>query len=101
MALMDLLDPVVQPYAWGSSMAIAEILGRPTPSPGPEAELWLGAHPAGPSGLQRDGRYTTLDAVIERDPEGQLGDECLARFGARLPFLLKVLAANQALSIQV
>jgi mannose-6-phosphate isomerase len=99
MASVDLLEPVVQPYAWGSSVAIGEILGRP--SPGPEAELWIGAHPSGPSGLRRDGRVSTLDVVIAEDPGRELGQSCVSRFGARLPFLLKVLAASRALSIQV
>lgn len=35
-------------YAWGSSTAIADFLGR-TPGGGPEAELWLGAHTGSPS----------------------------------------------------
>ena len=35
-------------YAWGSPTAIAELLGSPA-SGGPEAELWLGAHPGSPS----------------------------------------------------
>ena len=98
---MDLLEPVIQPYAWGSREAIAELQGRPTPSPGPEAELWMGAHPSAPSGVERDGRRTTLDAVIAADPAGELGQDCTRRFGGRLPFLLKVLAASKALSIQV
>ena len=98
---MDLLEPVIQPYAWGSREAIAELQGRPTPSPGPEAELWMGAHPSAPSGVERDGRHTTLDAVIAADPAGELGQDCTRQFGGRLPFLLKVLAASKALSIQV
>jgi mannose-6-phosphate isomerase len=98
---MDLLEPVVQPYAWGSREAIAKLQGRPVPSPGPEAELWMGAHPSAPSGIERDGRHTTLDAVIAADPDGELGAAVAARFGGRLPFLLKVLAARKALSIQV
>jgi mannose-6-phosphate isomerase len=98
---MDLLEPMVQPYAWGSRTAIAELQGRPAPAPGPEAELWMGAHPSAPSGLDREGRHATLDAVIAADPAGELGAECAARFGGRLPFLLKVLAAEKALSIQV
>src|SRR5215469_16697105 len=98
---MDLLEPVVQPYAWGSREAIAELQGRPAPSPGPEAELWMGAHPSAPSGVERNGRHTTLDAVIAADPAGELGEDCARRFGGRLPFLLKVLAASKALSIQV
>ncbi len=61
----------------------------------------MGAHPSAPSGVDRPGGRTTLDAVIAADPAGQLGAECAARFGGRLPFLLKVLAAEKALSIQV
>jgi mannose-6-phosphate isomerase len=44
---------------------------------------------------------TTLDALIEGDPVGELGAEVAERFGGRLPFLLKVLAAQKALSIQL
>jgi len=98
---MDHLQPVIEPYAWGSRHGIAELQGRPVPTPGPEAELWMGAHPKAPSGVERDGRLTTLDQVIAADPARELGTECAARFGNRLPFLLKVLSAAQALSIQV
>ena len=34
------------------------------------------------------------------DPVRELGEECVARFGPRLPFLLKVLAPGRAISIQ-
>ena len=94
---MELLQPVIRPYAWGSRTGIAELQGRPVPAPGPEAELWMGAHPSAPSGVAQ----TTLDAVIAADPDRELGPACVARFGPRLPFLLKVLSADQALSIQV
>jgi mannose-6-phosphate isomerase len=100
-ARVDLLEPVIQPYAWGSHTAIAELQGRPAPTAEPEAELWMGAHPSAPSGVRRPGGRTTLDAVIAADPPGELGAACAARFGGRLPFLLKVLAADKALSIQV
>jgi mannose-6-phosphate isomerase len=80
---------------------IAELQGRQAPAAGPEAELWMGAHPSAPSGLDRGGVRATLDAVIAADPAGELGAECAKRFGGRLPFLLKVLAAEKALSIQV
>jgi mannose-6-phosphate isomerase len=98
---VDLLEPVTQPYAWGSHTVIAELQGRPAPTAKPEAELWMGAHPSAPSVVERAGARTTLDAVIAADPAGELGAECAARFGGRLPFLLKVLAAQTALSIQV
>jgi len=88
------------PYAWGSRTAIAALQGRSTPSDRPEAELWMGAHPRGPSRLVRAGAETTLVDVIEDDAERELGSATLGRFGARLPFLLKVLAAGQPLSLQ-
>ena len=99
---MDLLRPVVRPYPWGSRTAIAELQGRPVPAPGPEAELWMGAHPSAPSGVGPDAGWpTALDAVIAADPDRELGPDCASRFGGRLPFLLKVLSAERALSIQV
>ncbi|CAL9611063.1 Mannose-6-phosphate isomerase [Streptomyces sp. enrichment culture] len=98
---MDLLRPIIKPYAWGSHDALARLQGRDAPSAGPEAELWMGAHPAGPAGLTRDGRATTLHDVVAAAPERELGAACAGRFGGRLPFLLKVLAAERPLSIQV
>jgi mannose-6-phosphate isomerase len=97
---MDLLRPVIRPYPWGTRTAIAELQGRPVPAPGPEAELWMGAHPSAPSVVHRP-PSVTLDAVIAADPERELGADVTARFGERLPFLLKVLSAEKALSIQV
>lgn len=61
----------------------------------------MGAHPSAPSVVERPGGRTTLEAVIEADPAGELGADCAARYGGRLPFLLKVLAAERALSMQV
>ena len=98
---MDLLGNTVQPYAWGSHTAIADLLGEPSPSPAPQAELWMGAHPNAPSVLTRDGRAATLQTAIAAAPGQELGAQVAERFGGRLPFLLKVLAAQKALSIQL
>src|SRR3979409_828294 len=92
---MDLLSPKVMPYPWGTRDAIADLQGRPVPAPGPEAELWMGAHPSAPAGVA----WPTLDEVIAAAPERALGAECAARCGGRLPFLLKVLSAGQALPV--
>jgi mannose-6-phosphate isomerase len=92
---MRALTGRIQPYAWGSRAAIAAIQGRPVPSETPEAELWLGAHPAAPSTV--DGGDTLAD-LIAAEPAAMLGPA--QRFG-RLPFLLKLLAADQPLSLQV
>src|SRR6202790_1485592 len=43
---MEVLRPVVRPYAWGSRHAIAELQGRPVPAPGPEAALSIQVHPS-------------------------------------------------------
>ncbi|MEU1054416.1 mannose-6-phosphate isomerase, class I [Streptomyces sp. NPDC005876] len=98
---MDLLQPIIKPYAWGSRDALARLQGRNTPSAGPEAELWMGAHPSGAAGTARGGQAMTLLDVVAEDPHRELGAACVRQFGGRLPFLLKVLAAEQPLSIQV
>ncbi|GLZ35724.1 mannose-6-phosphate isomerase, class I [Lentzea sp. NBRC 105346] len=98
---MDLLHNAVRPYAWGSRTAIAELLGKEVPAPHPEAELWMGAHPGDPSRIVgADGVERSLLDLLASDPDGQLGSRCANRWGARLPFLLKVLAAEEALSLQ-
>jgi mannose-6-phosphate isomerase len=88
-----------RPYAWGSTSAIAELLGT-SPSGGPEAELWLGAHPGSPSVILDPalaGGASNLAEWIAADPSTALG-----RFAdaGRLPFLLKILAAAHPLSLQ-
>lgn len=89
---------VVRDYSWGSTTAIQRLLGI-EPDGRPAAELWLGAHPGAPSAVADTG--ATLDTLIAEDPVRLLGQPVLARFGPRLPFLLKVLAAGTALSLQV
>lgn len=87
-------------YAWGSRTAIAEFIGAPSPTPYPQAELWFGAHPGDPAWLQTDeGERSLLDA-LQSDPDGELGPAVRGRFGDTLPFLLKVLAADEPLSLQ-
>ncbi|KID28383.1 mannose-6-phosphate isomerase, type 1 [Prauserella sp. Am3] len=98
---VELLQGAVRAYAWGSRTTIPELLGRPVPSPHPEAELWFGAHPGDPARVLRsDGTETTLLEVVDADPDGQLGARCSGRWGGRLPFLLKILAAEEPLSMQ-
>ena len=96
------IENVLRNYAWGSTTAIASLLGRPE-SGQPEAELWIGAHPDSPSvaRMPGDGTQRPLDALIASDPEHFLGAGSVAAFGPRLPFLAKILAAAQPLSLQV
>ncbi|MGK5113073.1 MULTISPECIES: mannose-6-phosphate isomerase, class I [unclassified Geodermatophilus] len=91
------LTSAVRFYPWGSRTVIPELLGQPSPADRPHAELWMGAHPDEPS-LLTDGR--SLDKAIAEEPERLLGSPVVERFGARLPFLLKVLAADAPLSLQ-
>ena len=87
----------VRYYPWGSRTVIPELLGLPAPADRPHAELWVGAHPDQPSRLT-DGR--PLDRAIAADPKALLGAHVVERFGARLPFMMKVLAAESPLSLQ-
>jgi mannose-6-phosphate isomerase len=94
------IDNTPRDYAWGSRSAIAEFRGV-APSGGPEAELWLGAHAGSPAKVA-DGASVgrqDLAAWIASEPERALGVALAAR-GARLPFLLKLLAAAEPLSLQ-
>jgi mannose-6-phosphate isomerase len=76
----QLLETVVQHYAWGSRTLIPALLGLPAPAAEPWAELWVGAHPGGPSRLP-DGR-----SLADVEPD--------------LPYLLKLLSAVEPLSLQ-
>ena len=92
---MQRLVGEVQHYDWGSDQAIPEILGE-QPNGQPWAEYWLGAHPKAPSVLAGG---VTLDQWLADHPE-ELGRASRDAFGDRLPFLLKILSASHALSIQ-
>ncbi|WP_432570931.1 mannose-6-phosphate isomerase, class I [Kineococcus sp. SYSU DK005] len=95
---MFLLENRVQPYAWGTAHAIPELLGV-QPDGTPQAELWIGAHPAAPSTAAPagGGPARPLDEVVAADPAAALGPH---RRGDRLGFLLKVLSAAAPLSLQ-
>ena len=91
------IDNSPRDYAWGSMHAIAELCGRPA-SGKPEAELWLGAHPGSPSrivNVEQAGGAHDLAEWISMDSSAVLGN------ATSFPFLLKILAAETALSIQV
>lgn len=85
------LAPALKHYAWGSRSFIPRLLGVASGDE-PVAEAWYGAHAAGPSRLD-DGE--TLDALLARSGSSWLGAS------AELPFLVKLLAADRPLSIQV
>jgi mannose-6-phosphate isomerase len=95
------IRPAVQHYEWGGTEVLPALLGIANPDRQPFAELWFGAHPKAPSTAETPQGSMPLDALIRQDPAGWLGQAVLSRFGAALPFLLKVLDARKMLSIQV
>jgi mannose-6-phosphate isomerase len=90
------LQNTIRDYAWGSHTALPELLGV-EPDGKPQAELWMGAHESAPSVLPNG---DTLYDVVSADPAAVLGAETAERFEGRFPFLAKLLAAAQPLSIQ-
>src|SRR5690625_3770485 len=89
----------VRPYPWGAKTAIPRLLGV-EPDGRPQAELWLGAHYGAPSTVVTPGGPASFDDLIAAAPKETLGESTVERFGERLPFLLKVLAAEEPLSLQ-
>tara|TARA_B100000161_G_scaffold229234_1_gene176092 strand:- start:2114 stop:3271 length:1158 start_codon:yes stop_codon:yes gene_type:complete len=94
---MDLLSPNIQHYHWGDYSFIPELQGRPKGDQ-PEAELWMGAHPTSPSRTVESDRG--LDEIISTEPQNTLGPQA-GDFQNELPFIMKILAIREPLSIQV
>ena len=90
------LQNTIRDYAWGSRTAIPELTGV-EPDGSPQAELWMGAHESAPSVLPSG--ESLYDLVASR-PSEVLGAEVAEQFDGRFPFLAKILAAEQPLSIQ-
>lgn len=97
MKALHKLNAPLKNYAWGSAEFIPKVLGN-APQPGvPVAEMWLGAHPSDSSILAESG--LSLRELIASDPKASLGRGAALAEG-ELPFLLKVLAADEPLSLQ-
>lgn len=84
------LEPVVKDYAWGNDYYIADLLELE--KDGPRAELWMGAHRQGSAVVALTGEK--LCDYLDSNP-----DFCGCNADA-FPYLLKVLAIAQSLSIQ-
>ena len=85
-SLVDLITGYLQNYEWGSLNALADLRGV-NPSGSPEAEIWFGVHPSGPSTVERElGRITLQEAINLAEEE--------------MPYLVKILAAQRPLSLQ-
>ena len=96
MSMFDLTGHL-QHYEWGSQTALPEFLGQEADGD-PWAEVWFGAHPLAPATVPGGAR---LDDVLDAEPDRMLGSDVARAFGGRLPYLLKVIAAERPLSLQV
>lgn len=96
MSMFDLTGHL-QHYEWGSQTALPEFLGQDADGD-PWAEVWFGAHPLAPATVPGGAR---LDDVLAAESDRMLGSDVARAFGGRLPYLLKVIAAERPLSLQV
>ena len=101
---MHVIDGALKDYAWGRHDGLVHWTGRRTG--GPQAELWFGAHPAGPSPLHRGGGVADRGLGDAAAPAGErAGDRAVDLAGVLdgEPFdlLVKILAAARPLSIQL
>ncbi|MCK8078702.1 mannose-6-phosphate isomerase, class I [Vibrio sp. 1CM2L] len=94
------LQNPIKNFQWGSITAMSELFAIPNPKKEPQAELWMGAHTNGSSLIEKDGEWLPLKDIIENSPIEWLGEHA-QQFLNQLPFLVKILAAEQPLSIQV
>ncbi|MEW6931714.1 mannose-6-phosphate isomerase, class I [Trueperella pyogenes] len=114
---MHVIQGRVRDYAWGAPDVIPQFFGLPAAS-FPVAELWLGAHLGAPSRCDvgahalalcaedvssgvDGGAGLDLHQYVAADPEGVLGRDVMVRQRGELPFLVKLIAPAQPLSLQV
>ena len=119
---LERISGVEKYYSWGSDEAIQERfgIGRTGET---LAEVWFGAHhlspsvllpesatcatttnptnPTDPATTPNDLDPLTLEDWVSADPSGTLGPLATERFGAKLPFLMKLIAPKRPLSLQV
>ncbi|NLW13024.1 MAG: mannose-6-phosphate isomerase, class I [Trueperella sp.] len=119
---MHVIQGRVRDYDWGALDLIPEFFGQPAAN-FPVAELWLGAHPGAPARCDvaprslaisvddlADGEpgarsRATIGAdlrdYIAADALGTLGADVASHHGGELPYLMKLIAPGQPISMQV
>lgn len=110
MKYMNTIDPKpyklagkIQNYKWGTkneNAFIPKLLNFMPEENIPYAEYWIGVHPKAPSEVLIDNKKVLLTDILEKFPNEILGNRIVEKYGKTLPFLLKILSINQALSIQ-
>ncbi|EOX3438075.1 mannose-6-phosphate isomerase, class I [Vibrio cholerae] len=94
------LNNPIKNFAWGCKRSFSDLFQIANPEQQPQAEIWMGAHPNGCSTLLIEGKRRSLASAIDVNPKFWLGEK-FESYGNQLPFLVKILAAEQPLSIQV
>ncbi len=94
------LTPTSRRNPWGSPTAIPHALGL-EPDGRTMAEAWFGAYPTAPSVVEVAGGRHDAHRADRADPAATLGADVVAQFGPRLPFLVKLIAADSPLSLQL
>lgn len=97
--IYSLKNPIKN-FPWGSRTAIRDYFGIDNSTFEHQAEIWMGAHPSASSSISQAGIDVSLYDAIANNPDYWLGKDTKERFSS-LPFLMKVLAAAEPLSIQV
>ena len=82
---MKFVAGVDKRYAWGDAEALPLLMGRP-PDGWPLAEVWFGTHPGGPATVADNRALGLAQPLVE--------------VSGPLPYLLKLLAAAEPLSLQ-
>ena len=94
------MDNKIRDYAWGSKILMPEYFHISNTQSLAQAELWMGSHSASSSSLIINKKNYPLIEVLKEKPEYYLGRKTALKFGNKLPFLFKILAAATPLSIQ-
>lgn len=104
--VVERLSCAANNYAWGvvgdkstvAQLATNAVKDFKVDNAEPYAELWMSTHPKGPAKMWDRG--IALDEHIKQTDGADLGGRITDDFGKKLPFLLKILSVNKALSIQ-
>ncbi|MEZ9259988.1 mannose-6-phosphate isomerase, class I [Vibrio splendidus] len=98
--MIYMLKNPIKNFPWGSRTAICDYFGIENPNSDHQAELWMGAHPLASSSIVVNDIDVSLYDAITQNPEYWLSKQTKVSESS-LPFLMKILAAEEPLSIQV
>lgn len=96
-----LFEPYLKSVIWGGDKICAyKGMAQPEPKIG---ESWEISAVPGHESVVADGYYKgmTLTGLVDRFGESLLGSKCLSRYGRSFPLLIKIIDANDNLSVQV